>query len=30
MNTIGNILWVVLGGGIFLFLEYFLGGIRSA
>ncbi len=26
MSLIGNILWVVLGGGIFLFLEYLLGG----
>jgi uncharacterized membrane protein YccF (DUF307 family) len=27
MNTIGNILWIVLGEGIVLFLEYFLGGL---
>lgn len=27
MNTIGNILWIILGGGIFIFLEYFIGGI---
>lgn len=27
MNTIGNVLWIVLGGGILLFLEYFLGGL---
>jgi len=24
---IGNILWIILGGGIFLFLEYLLGGL---
>jgi uncharacterized membrane protein YccF (DUF307 family) len=27
MSLIGNILWILLGGGIFLFLEYFIGGI---
>ncbi len=27
MNTIGNILWIIFGGGIILFLEYFLGGL---
>ena len=27
MNTIGNILWIILGGGIFIFLEYLVGGI---
>ena len=27
MSTIGNILWVVLGGGFFLFFEYLLGGL---
>lgn len=27
MNSVGNILWVLLGGGIILFLEYFLGGL---
>jgi uncharacterized membrane protein YccF (DUF307 family) len=27
MSTIGNILWVIFGGGIFLFLEYFIGGL---
>ena len=27
MNTIGNILWVIIGGGIFIFLEYLIGGI---
>lgn len=27
MSTIGNILWIVLGGGIFLFLEYLIGGL---
>lgn len=26
MSAIGNILWIVLGGGIFLFLEYLLAG----
>lgn len=27
MSIIGNLLWVILGGGIFIFLEYFIGGI---
>ncbi len=27
MSLIGNILWIVLGGGIFLFLEYLIGGM---
>jgi uncharacterized membrane protein YccF (DUF307 family) len=27
MNTVGNILWIVLGGGIFIFLEYLIGGL---
>ena len=27
MNTLGNILWIILGGGIFIFLEYLIGGI---
>jgi uncharacterized membrane protein YccF (DUF307 family) len=27
MSTIGNILWIIFGGGIFLFIEYFVGGI---
>lgn len=27
MSLIGNILWIVLGGGIFLFLEYLIGGV---
>jgi uncharacterized membrane protein YccF (DUF307 family) len=27
MSLIGNILWIVLGGGIFLFLEYLIGGL---
>lgn len=27
MNLIGNILWIVLGGGIFLFLEYLFSGL---
>lgn len=27
MNTLGNILWIILGGGIFIFLEYFIGGL---
>ena len=26
MSAIGNILWIVLGGGIFLFLEYLFAG----
>lgn len=27
MSLIGNILWIFLGGGILLFVEYLLGGI---
>ncbi len=27
MSIIGNILWIVLGGGLALFLEYLLGGV---
>jgi uncharacterized membrane protein YccF (DUF307 family) len=27
MSIIGNILWILLGGGIFLFLEYLFGGV---
>ena len=27
MSVLGNILWIMLGGGIFLFLEYLLGGV---
>ncbi len=27
MNAIGNILWIIFGGGLFLFLEYFIGGL---
>lgn len=27
MSVIGNILWIFLGGGILLFLEYLFGGI---
>lgn len=27
MSTVGNILWIIFGGGIFLFLEYFIGGL---
>ena len=27
MSAIGNILWIVLGGGIFLFVEYLIGGL---
>lgn len=27
MSIIGNLLWIVLGGGIFLFIEYAIGGI---
>jgi len=27
MSVIGNILWIILGGGIFLFLEYIIGGV---
>ena len=27
MNSIGNILWIILGGGIFIFFEYLIGGL---
>lgn len=27
MSLLGNVLWIVLGGGIVLFIEYFLGGL---
>ena len=27
MSLLGNILWIVLGGGIFLFIQYILAGI---
>lgn len=27
MSLIGNLLWIVLGGGIFIFFSYLLGGI---
>ncbi len=27
MRILGNILWIIFGGGIFLFLEYLLGGV---
>jgi uncharacterized membrane protein YccF (DUF307 family) len=27
MSAIGNVLWIIFGGGIFLFLEYLIGGI---
>jgi uncharacterized membrane protein YccF (DUF307 family) len=27
MSLIGNILWIGIGGGFFLFLEYLLGGV---
>ena len=27
MNTFGNILWIILGGGFLLFFEYLLGGL---
>ena len=27
MSLLGNILWIVLGGGIVLFLEYLVGGV---
>ena len=27
MNTIGNILWIILGGGFFIALGYVLGGL---
>ncbi|HKJ30379.1 MAG TPA: YccF domain-containing protein [Balneolales bacterium] len=27
MSFFGNLLWIFLGGGIFIFLEYFIGGL---
>lgn len=27
MSLLGNVLWVVLGGGIFIFVEYLLAGV---
>ena len=27
MSLLGNLLWIVLGGGIFLFFEYLVGGL---
>jgi uncharacterized membrane protein YccF (DUF307 family) len=27
MNAFGNILWIFLGGGIFIFLQYLIGGL---
>jgi len=27
MSILGNILWITLGGGIFIFFEYLLGGL---
>jgi len=27
MGVLGNILWIFLGGGIFIFLEYIIGGV---
>ena len=27
MSLLGNILWIVLGGGIFIFFEYLVGGV---
>jgi uncharacterized membrane protein YccF (DUF307 family) len=27
MSLLGNVLWIILGGGILLFLEYLFGGI---
>jgi uncharacterized membrane protein YccF (DUF307 family) len=29
MSLLGNLLWIILGGGIFLFFEYLLGGILA-
>jgi uncharacterized membrane protein YccF (DUF307 family) len=26
MSTIGNVLWIIIGGGIFIFFEYLIGG----
>jgi uncharacterized membrane protein YccF (DUF307 family) len=30
MGTLGNVLWVVLGGGLVLFLAYFVAGLALA
>ena len=27
MSLLGNLLWILLGGGIFIFLKYFIGGL---
>jgi len=27
MSILGNILWIILGGGIFIFFEYLIGGL---
>lgn len=27
MSVLGNILWILIGGGIFIFLEYLIGGL---
>ena len=27
MSVIGNVLWILVGGGIFLFIEYLFGGV---
>lgn len=27
MRLLGNILWIILGGGIFIFFEYLIGGL---
>lgn len=27
MSLLGNILWIIFGGGLLLFIEYILGGI---
>ena len=27
MSLLGNIIWIILGGGIFIFLEYLIGGL---
>lgn len=27
MSLIGNLLWIIFGGGIFIFLEYLIGGL---
>ena len=27
MSLLGNILWIILGGGIFIFFEYLIGGL---